>query len=67
MQDENRGRPRIYTGPALQTVTVRLSLWHVRAARRIGGGNASEGVRLAIELADAGCDTIQKPLRADHE
>jgi len=68
MQDETKtGRPRIYTGEGapLQTATIRLSVWHVRAARRIGKGNASEGVRLAIELADSGGDTIKKPERAE--
>lgn len=66
MQDEiKQGRPRIYTGEGapLQTATIRLSVWHVRAARRIGQGNASEGIRLAIERADSGCDTIAKPVR----
>lgn len=56
------GRPRIYAGEAaLSTVTVRLTVWHMRAARRLGGGNASEGVRRAIEQADCGMDTVRKP------
>lgn len=51
MNDVNRGRPRTYQGAKdpLVSQSVRLTLWHVRAARRIGGGNASDGIRLAIE------------------
>lgn len=66
MDYESGGRPRTYTGQAgpLPTVTARLTLWHVRAARRLGSGNASEGIRIAIEMAASGVDTLPKPERA---
>lgn len=58
------GRPRIYAGTApLPTMTVRLTLWHVRAARRLGCGNASEGIRKALEMAESGPDCVPKPER----
>ena len=45
--------------------SVRLTLWHVRAARRIGGGNVSDGIRLAIErVAQAGEQWLEQPKRA---
>ena len=67
MRDETTGRPRIYAGEGhpLQMVSVRLPLWHVRAARRIGNGNASEGIRVAIELADCGPDSLPRPARRE--
>lgn len=67
MNDETTGRPRIYAGQqsAMPTITVRLPLWHVRAARRIGCGNASEGIRIALERADAGPDSLPQPRRQE--
>lgn len=66
MDYETGGRPRKYLGQnePLSTVTSRLTLWHVRAARRLGSGNASEGIRIAIERAVSGGDTLPKPERA---
>lgn len=60
------GRPRVYTGQsaALPQTTVRLTYWHIRAARRLGSGNVSEGVRLALERAAVlDVDTLAQPVR----
>lgn len=36
---------------AMDTYTYTGCAWHYRQARKLGGGNASEGVRIAIEKA----------------
>jgi len=36
---------------AMDAYSVRLTAWHARQARRLGGGEVSAGVRKAIELA----------------
>jgi len=52
-QDEKRapGRPLAYAyqDSPMTNYTARITAWHARMARRIGAGNLSEGVRLAIE------------------
>ena len=66
MHDEIAGRPRLYQGlrDPLVSQSVRLTLWHIRAARRIGGGNVSDGIRAAIErFAQSGEQWIEKPER----
>lgn len=52
--DTRVGRPRIYTEQEepLRVVSVRLPNWHIRAAKKLGDGVISEGVRTAIEIAD---------------
>lgn len=49
--DQAVGRPRIYTeqDDPLKIVSMRLPNWHVRVARKLGKGNLSEGVRIALE------------------
>lgn len=46
------GQSRIYTdqNEPLKPSSVRLPFWHVREARRIGKGNLSEGIRIALEF-----------------
>lgn len=62
--NDTTGRPKLYQG-LLLAQSVRLTLCHVRAARRLGRGNLSEGVREAIERADNSEDKfIAKPKRA---
>jgi hypothetical protein len=68
MHYDNNGRPKLYTGERdpLISQAFRLTLWHIRAARRLGGGNASEGVRRAIERAvQEGEDWVKRPERND--
>lgn len=69
MDDETGGRPRKYTGmnAPLHNFTSKLSIWHERAARRIGGGNASEGIRIAIERTASEDDMLIKPERAGND
>ena len=43
------GRPTI-TGETLTVVQVRLTVDQIATARRLGAGNASAGIRLALEL-----------------
>lgn len=63
------GRPRIYTkqDERLPTMTIRVTFWHIRMARKIGGGNASNGVRIALEKASEECNDIgvPRPIRQD--
>lgn len=35
----------------MRPVTVRMTNWHIRAARKFGDGEVSEGVRYALETA----------------
>jgi len=47
------GRPRLNPSQdcAMDNYNARITSWHARAARKIGGGNLSAGIRLAIETA----------------
>lgn len=70
MNDETIGRPRVFTGleEAMQTVTYRMPLWHVRKARRKGNGNASEGMRLFVEEGEEppnAAESLTRPVRRD--
>lgn len=67
MQHE-MGRPMAYIGQAepMDSTALRLTNWHRRMARRVGGGNMSEGARKAIEeaaIARGFVDTIKQPTR----
>ena len=53
------GRRRIYPEVAMSVYYSRLTATHARYARRIGAGNLSEGIRIAIEHYE-GCETAQK-------
>jgi hypothetical protein len=46
-----QGRPLAYAyqDSPMTNYTARTTAWHARQARRIGGGNFSEGVRMAVE------------------
>ncbi len=62
------GRPKLYTQQeeAMVKSSVRTTNWHIRAARKIGEGNFSEGVRVCIErtVVELGNrDTLPRPLR----
>lgn len=62
----DNGRPRVYTNQdlAMETVTARLTFWHLRMARRLGNGNVSAGIRLALETINEPMgtkDTIARP------
>lgn len=35
----------------LRVTSVRLTHWHIRAAKKLGNGAVSEGIRTAIEAA----------------
>lgn len=52
------GRHRIYPEVAMSVYYARMLATHARFARRIGAGNLSEGIRLAIEHYE-GCETAQ--------
>jgi len=43
------GRKRLYPDVAMEVYYARLTATHARLARRMGNGNLSEGIRLAIE------------------
>lgn len=56
--DENEpankvGRPRLNPTQdcAMDNYNARISAWHARTARKLGDGNLSAGIRLAIELS----------------
>lgn len=53
--DARGGRPRKYTEQSepMRAVSARLTHWHVRAAKKIGQGKLSEGIRQAIEIAES--------------
>ena len=54
MEDTKKtGRPLAYTlqDAPMDTYYNRLTAWHARKARKIGEGNLSKGVRIAIEIA----------------
>jgi hypothetical protein len=53
------GRRRIYPEVAMSVYYARLTATHARFARRIGDGNLSEGIRIAIEHYEE-CDAAQK-------
>ena len=55
--DENKstpkvGRPRLNQSQdcAMDNYNARISSWHARVARKLGEGNLSAGIRLAIEM-----------------
>jgi len=52
-QREKQGRPLKYASQdsAMDSYPVRLTATLARAARKIGCGNLSEGVRIAIQFA----------------
>lgn len=65
MQHE-MGRPTAYLEQSepMDSTTLRLTTWHRRMARKIGGGSMSGGAREAIEevaMARGYVDTIKKP------
>lgn len=37
----------------MKVVALRLTNWHTRKAKKIGDGNLSEGVRVALESYDS--------------
>lgn len=51
MNYEETGRPRVYEGAsiAMQAVTLRMHVWHLRVAELYGKGNISDGVRITLE------------------
>lgn len=51
MNHEETGRPRAYEGPsmAMQSVTLRVHVWHLLVAERYGNGSVSDGFRFALE------------------
>lgn len=62
-----KGRPRVYTeqGTAMEAVTVRLTKWHERMARKLGGGSVGPGIRVAVEIASVNLppDMLSRPKR----
>lgn len=46
---EKPGRKRLYQDVAMEVYYARLTATHARLARRMGHGNLSEGIRVAIE------------------
>jgi hypothetical protein len=46
---EKPGRKRLYPDVAMEVYYARLTATHSRLARRLGNGNLSEGIRMAIE------------------
>lgn len=44
-------RPRIYTEQSdpYKLVAARMPYWHIRTAKKLGKGNVSEGIRIALE------------------
>jgi hypothetical protein len=46
---EKPGRKRLYPDVAMEVYYARLTATHARLARRMGQGNLSEGIRIAIE------------------
>jgi hypothetical protein len=59
MSLDKPGRRRIYPEVAMEVYYARLTATHARFARRIGQGNLSEGIRLAIEHYEQ-CPEAQK-------
>jgi hypothetical protein len=53
------GRRRLYPEVAMSVYYARLTATHARFARRIGDGNLSEGIRIAIEHYE-GCSIAQE-------
>ena len=53
------GRPRIFPEIAMSVYYARLTATHARLARRLGDGNLSEGIRVAIDHA-AACEEFRK-------
>lgn len=51
MSRDTRRRAQEFRGMLLRNLSVRLSYWHVRRARKLGDGNVSDGIRYAIETA----------------
>lgn len=49
MSEKVKQRTREFKGMLLRNMSVRLTYWHVRKARRLGKGNVSDGIRYAIE------------------
>ncbi len=49
MTKPKRGRPLLYRVPMLR-VSVKLDAASVKAARSLGSGNVSRGVRLALSI-----------------
>ena len=39
----------VYQRGSMDVYAVRLTAWHARMARRLGHGNLSRGIRLALE------------------
>lgn len=53
------GRRRLYPEMAMSVYYARLTPTHARFARRIGDGNLSEGIRIAIEHYEE-CEKAQE-------
>lgn len=49
---KQENRPYTLQDAPMCVRSVRLTFWHIRRAKRIGSGNLSEGVRIAIECTD---------------
>jgi hypothetical protein len=58
---EKPGRKRLYPEVAMEVYYARLTATHARLARRVGSGNLSEGIRIAIEHYER-CFEAQKDL-----
>lgn len=52
MSRDIKRRSSEFRGMLLRNLSVRLSYWHVRRARKLGNGNVSDGIRYAIETAE---------------
>lgn len=62
---QNVGRPRVYFAQdaPLSKIAITLTNWHKRYAKRLGDGNVSEGVRLALEIAYFNSDQDMTPIQ----
>ncbi len=60
--EKRNGRPRLCPeqDSALERYTLRLSFKDARLARKIGGGNFSEGIRAALQKAAEDIDWINR-------
>jgi hypothetical protein len=60
---EKPGRKRLYPDVAMEVYYARLTATHARLARRLGGGNLSEGIRVAIEHCER-CPEMQASMES---
>jgi hypothetical protein len=58
---EKPGRKRLFPDVAMEVYYARLTATHARLARRMGQGNLSEGIRIAIEHCEKCPEARKEP------